>query len=123
MLTLATSMIGLAATVGVILAIQSARAGGAVPTPAWFAAVHGLLELGGWVVLLVALRGPTRGARTGTEPFGTIAAILLGVAAMVGIALFASRARRRGGRGGLIGVHASFAVCGFVILAVYALLA
>ena len=47
----------------------------------------------------------------------------LGIVALAGVALFATRARGARFRGGLIGIHATLAVSGFVILLVYALLA
>lgn len=120
-LILATILLGLAVALGAILAIRSLRAARLAPT--FLAAAHGLVALGGWILLLAALRGPARGVATGTASFGAIAAILLGAAALAGVALFATRARGARFRGGLIGIHATLAVSGFVILLVYALLA
>jgi len=89
--------------------------------PLLLTALHGLLGLGGFACLLLALRGPPRGLDQGTGSFGAIAAALLAAAALAGLGvLFMHRVRKRRA-GTLIGVHAMFAVSGFVILAAYLL--
>jgi hypothetical protein len=121
-LDLATILLAAAVAMGTVAAVLSQRAGG-VPAPFLVASAHAALALCGYALLLVALTGPPRGAASGVASFGAIAAVLFGLAVLAGLALL--RQRRRRGRlpGGLIGTHASLAVFGFVILAVYALLA
>ena len=88
--------------------------------PPWpLAALHALLALGGFGLLLAALQGPPRGADQGTGSFGTIAAALFVVAALFGGGLLAGRLRRRPPGTTLIGIHAMIAVTGFVILMAY----
>jgi hypothetical protein len=50
--------------------------------------------------------------------FGDISAALIALAALVGGGLLAARARKRR-RGTLIGLHATLAVSGIVVLAAY----
>jgi hypothetical protein len=84
---------------------------------------HAAIALAGYGVLLVALPGARGGEATGTQSFGLIAAGLLGAALVAAVAMFALRARRRGVSGALVGSHATLAVMGFVMLAVYLALA
>ena len=80
-----------------------------------------LLGIGGLLCLVLALRGPPRGIAQGTASFGAIAATLFALAALVGGAILATHLRNRRRAGALIGVHAAFAVSGFVVLAAYLL--
>ncbi|HUK60110.1 MAG TPA: hypothetical protein VLV50_12840 [Stellaceae bacterium] len=122
MLDLATFLLATAVALGGVAAVMSLRAGGA-PAPFAIAGTHATLALGGYGLLLVALAGPPRGSASGAASFGPIAAVLLALAVLAGVALLQQRRRRTRLPGGLIGVHATLAVFGFVILAVYALLA
>jgi hypothetical protein len=72
-------------------------------------------------VLLVALRGPPRGAALGTESFGLASAILLLIAAALGLATLVLHLRRAHLPGFWAGAHATLGISGFVILAVYLL--
>jgi hypothetical protein len=77
-------------------------------------------------MLVVALEGPppdqpVRGAATGTASFGLVAAILLLVAALIGLLGLWLHVRKQRMPGAAIGIHASVAVFGYVILAVYLL--
>lgn len=118
MLIAAFVTLGIAVLLGSLLAVLHLRAGAAAP--AWpLGALHGLLALGGLGGLILALRGPPRGLDQGTGAFGTIAAALIVLAALAGVALLAARLRKRKLPGALIGVHATLAVGGFVILAAY----
>jgi hypothetical protein len=58
----------------------------------------------------------------GTASFGMIAAALITMAALVGGGLLAAGVFKRRIAGIMIGVHATLAVSGFVILAAYVLL-
>ena len=85
----------------------------------WVGPAHGLAGVSGLVLLLLALRGPARGAAYGAAGFGVMAAALLGVAILIGLVVLAVR-RRRGDPMLAIGLHATLAVFGLVLLAAYA---
>ena len=120
MLGLSTLLLALAVLLGGWMAIQALRR--AAPPKLAAALLHGLLAIAGTTALLLALAGPERGRAAGAQSFGLIAAITLGLAAMPGLLLLAQHLRRRRLAGGLIGLHASLAVTGFVILLSYWLL-
>lgn len=127
MLTAAFAILALAVLLGSALAVLHLRAqtsaaekpsGPAVP---WaVGALHGLLGVGGLGCLLLALRGPARGVEQGTASFGAIAATLLALAALAGGAILLTHLRKRR-PGALIGIHATLAIGGFVVLAAYLL--
>jgi hypothetical protein len=105
---------------GAALAIQILRRP-TQPPPRALAWLHGIAALLSYGVLLVALMGPARGTATGTQSFGLVAALLLLLAALVGIVSLALHLFRRRMPGIAIGIHASVAIFGYVILAVYLL--
>lgn len=107
-----------AVAVGILLAVMHFAKRTTLP-PWPLAALHALLALGGFGLLLVALQGPPRGADQGTTSFGAIAATLFVTAALFGGGLLAARLRRRPPGTTLIGIHAMLAVTGFVILLAY----
>lgn len=110
-----------AVALGATLAVLYLRGGRASAAPFLLTTLHGLFGLGGFGCLLLALRGPPRGLDQGTGSFGVIAAALLGAAALAGLGvLFVHHAKKRRA-GTLIGLHATLAVSGFVILAAYLL--
>ena len=117
MLNAAFVVLAIAVLLGSALAVLHLREHAAAP-PWPLGALHGAIALGGLGCLALALRGPVRGLDQGTASFGTMAAALLALAALVGLA-----ARLRGRRlsGMLIGIHATFAVGGFIILLAYVL--
>jgi hypothetical protein len=119
MLTAAFAVLAAAVLLGTGLAILHARGKSTVPAPLGIA--HGLLGLGGLAFLLLALRGPARGLDQGTASFGIVGAILIACAAAVGLAIFTAYRLRHRRAGTLIGIHATLAVVGFVILAAYVL--
>jgi hypothetical protein len=92
-------------------------------TPPWsLAALHGLLAIGGLSCLALALRGPTRGLDQGVASFGIIAALLITLAALIGVTILARRIFKARIPEVMIGVHATLALGGFVILAAYVLM-
>lgn len=118
MLAAAFILLSIAVLLGCVLAVLDMRTGNA--TPLWpLAALHGLVALAGFACLLFALRGPARGAEQGTASFGMISAWLLAIAALLALSLLSARLRKRKLSGFLIGMHATFAVTGFVVLAAY----
>jgi hypothetical protein len=121
MLIAAFAVLAAAVLLGSMLAVMHLRTDGAVAPSRTFAALHGLAAITGLGCLVLALRGPPRGLAQGTAAFGMIAAALLAAAALLGAAFLVARLRRRRLPGLLIGIHATLAVSGFVILTVYAL--
>src|SRR5690348_8530096 len=108
MLILAFVLLAVAVVVGAVLAVLHLREGRAAP-PLALPAVHGLLAIAGFAALLVALEGPPRGEEMGTASFGAIAAVLLALAALFGLAMLALHLLRRRLPGVLIGAHATLA--------------
>ena len=121
MLTAALASLAVAVLLGSALAVMHLRTDGAGAPPWRLAALHGLVAVAGLGCLVLALGGPPRGLAQGTAAFGTIAAVLIAAAAVLGGGFLAARLRRRRLPGLLIGIHATLAVSGFVILTVYVL--
>jgi hypothetical protein len=121
MLLASLGLLLIAAVLGSVLAALSFRP--EVPPPApIYGALHGCLGAGGFAALLLALRGPPRGLAMGVGSFGDIAAVLLAVALLAGLIMLAIRSRARQMSGLVIGVHATIAISGIVILAAYTLM-
>jgi hypothetical protein len=119
MLTAAFVILGVAVLLGAALAVLQLQTDGAA-RPRWrLAALHGCFAIAGLGCLALALRGPPRGLDQGEGSFGMIAAMLIALAALLGAGFLAARLRKRRIAGLLIGIHAMFAVSGFVILAAY----
>ncbi len=121
MLIAAFASLAVAIGVGSVLATWYLRQTNAGPAPWPLAIAHGFLGLGGLGCLLLSLGGPPRGVDQGTASFGAISAVLIAMAAAAGAALLARRFVKRWRGGTLIGLHATLAVAGFVILAAYVL--
>lgn len=118
MLTTAIILLFIVVLLGTGLAVLDMASGEA--TRFWLLAVlHGLGALAGFGCLVVALQGPERGLGEGTTSFGTLSAFLLLAAGLLGVNLLAARLRKRRLPGMLIGLHATVAVTGFVVLAAY----
>jgi len=119
MLLAAFVILGIAVSLGAVLAVLHLRTAGAA-RPRWkLAALHGLVAIAGLVCLALALQGPPRGLDQGAGSFGMIAAVLIALAALLGAGFLAARLCKLRIAGILIGVHATLAVSGFVILAAY----
>jgi hypothetical protein len=91
----------------------------AVPIP--LSAVHGTLALTGFACLLIGLSEPRQALAGGVGAFPVVAAVLLGIAVLAGAGTLAARVRRKRIAELLIGVHATLAIGGFVVLAAYVL--
>ena len=121
MLRLSLGLLLIAALVGSLLAASHLRAEhvrtGWIP-----GTLHAALGVFGFIALLIALRGPPRGAAMGVAAFGQIAAALLAIALIAGLAILVLRFWRRRVTGLVIGIHATIAVCGIVILTAYTLI-
>ena len=85
----------------------------------WPGLVHGVLGLAGFSFLLAGLGGPARGIQQGAGSFGVVAAVFVGAAALLGVFVFIARLRSRPPSMLIVGVHASLAVGGLVMLASY----
>jgi hypothetical protein len=119
MLITAFITLGTAVLLGSVLAILHLHTEGAAAAPWPFAALHGILAIGGLSCLVLGLGGPPRGVDQGATSFGIIAVALIGSAALIGVVLFVTHLLKRRLPGILIGIHATLAVGGFVILTVY----
>lgn len=117
MLLAATIVATLAVLFGLTLALLFAH-GTVYPRPVGW--VHGALGVSGLVLLLLALRGPPRGVAMGAGNFGLIAAWLLAVALVFGLLMFRRSLRRGTVPGAAVGIHATLAIAGFVMLVAYA---
>jgi hypothetical protein len=111
----------LAVLVGSWLAVLHFDGRGPDRIPWAGAALHAALALGGFAALLIALGGATPPASGGTEGFGQAAAGMLALAALAGGGIFLRYRRARKPSAGLVGVHATLAVFGVVVLAAYVL--
>jgi hypothetical protein len=116
MLVAALIILGTAVSVGIVLAVLHLRTAGALTTAWPLAGLHGILALGGFGCLMLALWEPSQAPGTDTASFGTISAILIALAALVGSGLLAGHLLGRRLSGTLIGIHATLGVCGLVIL-------
>jgi hypothetical protein len=113
--------LGVAVLLGAALAILYLRSDAARAAPWPLSALHGCFAVGGLFCLILSLRGPPRGLDQGTASFAAISAVLIALAAFVGIGVLLMHRVKRRRAGTLIGLHATLAVSGFVILAAYLL--
>ena len=121
MLSLTVLAFTIVVVLGATLAISILRRPSAKP-PAAVAWLHGIAALSSYALLIVALiSGPARGVATGTQSFGLDAAVLLLLAAVIGVGSLALHLKRKRMPGAVIGIHASVAIFGYVVLAVYLL--
>lgn len=119
MLMMAFSILAAAVLFGTALAIPYLRGSTAHAAPWWLAALHGVVGIAGLGCLLLALRGPPRGLDEGTASFGLVAATLLALAVLAGLGVLLMHRGRRRRAATLIGLHATLAISGFVLLAAY----
>jgi len=121
MLIAAFLALSVAVLLGTALAVLYLRSKTAAGAPWALTALHGLLGIGGLTCLVVSLRGPPQGADRGVGSFGAISATLIGLAALAGLGVLLKHLLTRRRAGTLIGLHATLAVSGFVVLAAYLL--
>jgi hypothetical protein len=115
MLLAAFVILAVVVLLGSVLAVLHSQTEGRAAPPWPLAVLHGLLAIGGLACLVLALRGLDKG----TASFGIGAAALIALAALVGLSFLATRVLKGGHAGILIGIHATLAVSGFVVLAAY----
>ena len=82
-------------------------------------AIHGAMGLAGAILLAAGLRGATRTPASGTGSFGLVSVVLVAGALLAGGVVFVRRLRLRGPPAALLGIHATLAVAGLVMLAAY----
>ncbi len=119
MLVAAFVILAVAVLLGSVLAVLHLQTEGRAAPPWSLAALHGILGIGGLGCLVLALLGLPRGLNQGTAAFGAGAAVLIALAALVGLGLLATQVLKGRRAGILIGIHATLAVSGFVVLAAY----
>jgi hypothetical protein len=101
-----------AVTLGCVLAVPYLR-GAARRVPWPIGVVHGALGGAGLAALLLMLRNGLPPSAMGTTGFVPAAAMLLGIALLLGLVIGLTRRRPPGA---LVAVHASVAIAGFVVL-------
>jgi hypothetical protein len=112
------AVIVLGATVVIGLGLAGAYLKGAAGPllPLWPGLLHGALGVIGTGALLLALRGPPRGAASGAGSFGAIAAWFCGFAILFGAMILTGHVRRRATWPPAIIIHAMLGIAGFVML-------
>jgi hypothetical protein len=84
--------------------------------PGW---VHGGMGVAGFALLLAGQGGPPRGVAQGAQSFGMVSAVFIALTVAFGAWIFTARVRRRAPSMLAVGVHASLAVGGAIMLAAY----
>lgn len=111
-LTVANVLLALAVIAGTVLALWHMRATTAAQRPPLAVGIaHGLVGTAGFVALLLALRGPPRGVASGAAQFGTMAAVLFGLALLAGVGVLLVRRRAAA----TIAIHAGLAIGAYVL--------
>lgn len=85
----------------------------------WPGALHGVVGLAAFGLLLLGLRGPALGLQQGAASFGLIAAWLVAAALAFGALLALMRRVQRGPAMLVVGIHATVGVAGLVMLLAY----
>ncbi|HEY7978117.1 MAG TPA: hypothetical protein VID67_07975 [Rhizomicrobium sp.] len=117
MMSFAFWMVTLAAAMGAGLAFLFLKP---APRSALLAAVHGIAGASGFGLLIWALQTPDlRADALGVGAFAEYAAVLIGMALVVGLVIGFGPVRIRRSRGLLIAIHGTIAVSGFVLLMAY----
>ena len=110
-----------AALLGLGLAVWHLQSEGGRLPPFAVGALHALMATAGFGLLLRGLAGPPRGMAMGVAGFGRVAAVFLVLALLSGLLPLSARLRRRRMRLPtlVLGLHATLAIGGVVILAAY----
>jgi hypothetical protein len=124
MLNVAFGFVAVAASLGAYLALGFMRetraakaAAGQVPAALrGLGLIHGSLGGAGLLVLVAALRAGVVRPAVGFAGFGQVAAWLLGIALLLGLAILGMAQARRGRVSLLLAAHATLAIAGVVVL-------
>ncbi|MGH6716764.1 MAG: hypothetical protein ACREDC_11310 [Bradyrhizobium sp.] len=122
MLDVAFALLAFAASLGAFLALlHEGYASRAVvsalrPRGRGLGLIHGGLGGAGLLLLLGALYSGTIHPAAGVVGFGVIAAWLIGIALLFGLAILTTVRARRGNPSALIAIHAMLAISGIVVL-------
>ena len=128
MLDVAFALLVFAASLGAFLALgllsNAARTGVSTlrPRGRGLGLIHGGLGATGLLLLLATLYSGAIHPAAGVVGFGRIAAWLIGIALLFGLAYLATVRTGRGGASALISIHATLAVSGIVVLMAFVLL-
>jgi hypothetical protein len=115
-LDLAFLMLCVAVLSGSALAVLYVRGARSRPAPKAVPPLHGALGAAGLLALLFALLRGLPPSHMGTGGFAPTAAALLGAAFCLGLAVALLSWRKGRPAGALVGLHASLAIAGFVVL-------
>ncbi len=119
MLVAAFVILAVVVLLGSVLAHMHSQTGGKAAWHWPLATLHWLLALLGLGCLLLALVRSPRLLDQGNSSFGIGAAALFALAALVGLSFLATQVLKGGYAGILIGIHATLAISGLVVLAAY----
>ncbi|MGE0225224.1 MAG: hypothetical protein AB7F35_16375 [Acetobacteraceae bacterium] len=121
MVTGALIVLAIAVGLGLALSTPYLREDRArLPGARWLGPLHGILGACGLTLLLAALTGPPRGVTTGTASFGPAAALVFGLALVLGIAIWLLVRRNQRAPGLLVAVHAGVAITGMTMFLAWA---
>jgi hypothetical protein len=114
-------LLGGAACLGLVLAVWHLQSETGRLPPFALGLLHALVAVGGFALLLLGLGGPARGAAMGVAGFGRMAAVFLILTLLTGLLPLSARLRRRRMQlpALVLGLHATLAIFGVVILAAY----
>ncbi len=112
----ALAMLIVAAVIGAALAVRYLRGTETKPPARPIPPLHGALGAAGLAVLAVALDRGLPPSTMGTAGFGAVAAVLLGLALVFGLAIAWASCRARRPASAVVAIHASLAIAGLVVL-------
>ncbi len=119
MLVAAFTILSVVVLLGSVLAHLHSQTGNRTEWHWPLATLHGLFAILGLMCLVLALARSPRGLDQGNGSFGIGAAALIVLAALVGLSFLVTPVLKGRYAGILIGIHATLAFSGFVVLAAY----
>ena len=119
MLIAAFTILSVVVLLGSVLAHLRSQTGNRTEWHWPLATLHGFFAVAGLECLVLALVRSPRGLDQGNASFGIGAAALIVLAALVGLSFLATKVLQGRYAGIMIGIHATLAVSGFVVLSAY----
>jgi hypothetical protein len=107
-----------AATFGALLSVVQLQRPKSPPIPLPVGVLHGLLGATGLTLMLLA-PAASNSSQAGAGGFRMMAAVLLGLALLMGLLILRARLGRRRLSFTVVGVHAFLAISGVVLLGAY----